>query len=70
MKQEFALWTVTQIFSIFDLDFNVIAVHKSACVGAQSLGGRVLDSRPRGRGFEPQRRHCVLILEQDTLILA
>ena len=25
---------------------------------------RVLDSRPRGRGFEPRRRHCVVVLEQ------
>ena len=34
------------------------------------LRGRVLDSRPRGRGFEPHRRHCVVVLEQDTFILA
>ena len=39
-------------------------------VGAQWLSGRVLDSRPRGRGFEPHRRHCVVVLEQDTFILA
>ena len=25
--------------------------------GAQWLSGRVFDSRPRGHGFEPQRRH-------------
>ena len=31
---------------------------------------RVLDSRPSGRGFEPHRRHCVVVLEQDTFILA
>ena len=29
--------------------------------GAQWLSGRVLDSRPKGRGFEP---HCVVVLEQ------
>ena len=23
--------------------------------------GRVLDSRPRGRGFEPHRHHCVVL---------
>ena len=28
--------------------------------GAQWLSGRVIDSRPRGRGFEPHRRHCVV----------
>ena len=38
--------------------------------GAQWLSGRVLDSRPRGRGFEPHRRHYVVVLEQDTFILA
>ena len=30
--------------------------------GAQLLSGRVLDSRARGRGFEPHRRHCVVSL--------
>ena len=38
--------------------------------GAQWLSGRVLDSRPRGSGFEHHRRHCVVVLEQDTFILA
>ena len=37
---------------------------------AQGLSGRVLDSRPRGRRFEPHRRHCVVVLEQDTFIQA
>ena len=37
---------------------------------AQWLSGRVLDSRPKGCGFEPHRRHCVVVLEQDTFILA
>ena len=39
-------------------------------VGAQWLSGRVLDSRLRGCGFEPHRCHCVVVLEQDTFILA
>ena len=38
--------------------------------GAQWLSGRVLDSRPKGHGFEPQRDHCIVVLEQDTFILA
>ena len=38
--------------------------------GAQWLSGRVLDSRPKGHGFEPHRRHCVVVFEQDTFILA
>ena len=39
-------------------------------MGAQWLSGRVLDSRLRGRGFEPHLRSCVVVLEQDTFILA
>ena len=38
--------------------------------GARWLNGRVLDSRPKGRGFEPHRRHRIVVLEQDTFILA
>ena len=44
--------------------------HRVFKVGAQWLSGRVLDSRPKGGGFEPHRRHCVVVLEQDTFILA
>ena len=39
-------------------------------MGAQWLSGRVLDSRPKGSEFEPHRRLCVVVLEQDTFILA
>ena len=38
--------------------------------GTQWLNGRVLDSRRRGCGFEPHPGHCVVVLEQDTFILA
>ena len=38
--------------------------------GAQWLSGREFDLRPRGRGFEPHRRHLVVVLGQDTFILA
>ena len=36
----------------------------------QWLSGRVLDSRPRDRGFEPQRRHSVVSLSKthDSLL--
>ena len=37
---------------------------------AQRLSGRVLDSRPRDCPFEPHQRHCIVVLEQDTFILA
>ena len=33
--------------------------------GEQWLSGRVLDSRPTGRGFEPHRRHCVVFLSKN-----
>ena len=33
--------------------------------GAQWLSGRVLDSRPKSRGFEPHRRHCVVSLSKN-----
>ena len=33
--------------------------------GARWLSGRVLDSRPKGRGFEPHRRHCVVSLSKN-----
>ena len=50
---------------------DVKHIDKYWCImGAQWLSGILLDSRPRGRGFEPHRRHCVVVLEQDTLILA
>ena len=52
-------------FFLFWLIANVINGQ-----GAQWLSGRVLNSRPKGRGFEPHRRHCFVVLEQDTFILA
>ena len=33
--------------------------------GAQWRSGIVLYSRPRGRGFEPHRRHCVVSLSKN-----
>ena len=42
----------------------------SRYLGAQWLSVRVLDSRPRGRGFEPHRHHYVVVLEQDTIYLS
>ena len=34
-------------------------------MGAQWLSGRVLDSRPRGRWFEPHWRHCAVSLRKN-----
>ena len=40
-------------------------VYYLVLVGAQWLSGRVLYSRPRGRGFEPHQRHCVVSLSKN-----
>ena len=34
-------------------------------IRGRELSGRVLDSRPRGHGFEPHRRHCVVSLSKN-----
>ena len=48
--------------------------HKNGVLGGACcitpVCGRVHDSRPRGCQFEPYRRHCIMVLEQDTFILA
>ena len=33
--------------------------------GAQWLSGSVLDSRPKGSGLEPHRRHCVVYFSKN-----
>ena len=43
----------------------VLQVHTQCSIGAQLLSGRVLDSRLRGRGFEPDQRHCVVSLSKS-----
>ena len=48
--------SLTDVLVIFYL-----LLHK----GAQWLSGRVLDLRPKGRGFEPHRRHCVVSLSKN-----
>ena len=47
------------------LNLLVLESYQSLNLGAQWLSGRVLDSRPRGRGFEPHRRHCVVSLSKN-----
>ena len=46
-----------------------VSIHKIRSLGAQWLSGRVLDSRPKGSEFEPHRRHCAVVLGQDTFYL-
>ena len=63
---------VDRVFIMFALLlYNMqFFLHIHNFLGVQWLSGRVLDSRPKGRGFEPHWRHCVVVLEQDTFILA
>ena len=44
--------------------FELVPGHCLVTV-AQWLSGRVLDSRPKGRGFEPHRRHCFVSLSKN-----
>ena len=52
---------------ILDVVFRYLT-NKCQCTdhdqGAQWLRFRVLDSRPRACGFDPHRRHCVVILSK------
>ena len=62
MEEVFLLGVKGQILNIFYLDLFFFFFF---FLGAQWLSGRVLDSRPKGRGFEPHRRHCVVSLSKN-----
>ena len=57
-------------FNLFAKEATKVRKKSKMRKGAQWLSGRVLDSRPKGSGFEPHWRHCAVVLEQDTFILA
>ena len=48
-----------------DQRFVISAFVSPVLQGAQWLSGRVLDSRPKGRRFEPHQRHCVVSLSKN-----
>ena len=50
--------------------WQIIILKKKTSDPLWERSGRVLDSIHRDREFQPHRRHCVLVLEQDTFILA
>ena len=52
----------TEFISGFKL-FSKKFVH----VNNRERSGSVLDSRPKGREFEPHRRHCVVSLSKTHL---
>ena len=45
----------------------ILSPSSSTLLGVQWLSGRVLDSRLKGRGFEPHRRHCVVSLSKNII---
>ena len=54
------------LFQCFTSNIHHILQSEHAYLyGAQWLSGRVLDLRMRGRGFEPQQRHCVVSLSNN-----
>ena len=55
-------------FNGLEHNYTLLQLLTNVKYGAQWLGGRVRDSRPRG--FEPHLPHCVVVLEQDTFMLA
>ena len=54
--EPFCLVTGPEVINLFSM--------LNSAEGVQWLSGRALDSRPRGPGFEPQGRHCVVSLSK------
>ena len=52
-----------QVLSLFVKYNSTSPLHNSAYIYHRRF-------TPKGRGFEPHRRHYVVVLEQDTFILA
>ena len=46
-------------------DFFVISHDIYQSMGAQWLSGRVLDSRPKGHGFEPHQCQCIVSMSKN-----
>ena len=65
-KSDLMTWWQYIAVVLFNLNRYACGPGTIQSEGVQWLSGRVLDSRPRGYGFEPHRRHCVVVLEQGT----
>ena len=68
-KANYSLCVVGNIIRYLEvtLPLRIYFNDKTLQLGAQWLSGRVLDSRPKGRGFVPHRRHCVVSLSKTHL---
>ena len=53
-------------------DYEALREHLLCDISGERSGSVVecLTLRLRGRGFEPHQGHCIVVLEQDTFILA
>ena len=56
--------SVIFFYSTVNLHARLTKYCSKLAPGAKWLSGRVLDSRPRVRGFKPHRRHCVVSLSK------
>ena len=66
MQQHFSLQTpLTLRMGQHSFFQNMVMLLTKLKMGAQWLSGRVLDLRPKGRGFEPHRHHCVVSLSKN-----
>ena len=67
--------TTTNTFTCFEMDIrmHLLYTKRGSIDGyiyqTKWLSGRVLDSRPRDRGFEPHRRHCVVSLSKNLILV-
>ena len=58
------LWLFLTV-PLVGLQCVIVAFPDHTLSGAWWLSGRLLDSRPKGRWFEPHRRHCVVSLSKN-----
>ena len=47
-----------------------IFLKRSTSILIRESSGSVVECLTQDRGFEPHRRHCIVVFEQDTFILA
>ena len=56
---------VTKNYFFISQTKHVVGTQKNCLNEKGELSGRMLDSRPRGSGFEPNRRHCLVSLGKN-----
>ena len=64
VNMKLILFPVSKVLFVSMLYISVNNFSVMSGWGVQWLSGRVLDSRQKGRGFEPHRYHCVVSLSK------